>query len=93
MLCICVNCSTFNPPAVNKLVVEECHKTITRLHGQMEELHNKFLVQLQNIQEVTNMACVSEVERHRVNHITITYLYCSVITSVCSRISNDTYGI
>ena len=59
-------CSTLGPPDVNKAMVEESHKTATRLHRQLEELHNKFLVQLQNIQEVVNMACVNEVERHRV---------------------------
>lgn len=62
--------STLSPTIVNKLMVEECHQTLARLHNQLEELHNKFLVQLQNIQEVINMACVNEVERHRVNLIT-----------------------
>ena len=58
--------STLGPPDVTKAMVEESHKMVTRLHHQLEELHNKFLVQLQNIQEVVNMACLNEVERHRV---------------------------
>ncbi|XP_065918030.1 coiled-coil domain-containing protein 180-like isoform X2 [Dysidea avara] len=57
--------SSLGPPAVNKSLVYEWHRTVTRLHNQLQEVHNKFLVQLQNCQEVINMACVSEVERHR----------------------------
>ena len=68
MSCTCY--STLGPPDVTKSMVEESHKMVARLHRQLEELHNKFLVQLQNIQEVVNMACLNEVERHRVNHIT-----------------------
>ena len=62
--------STLGPLDVTKSMVEESHKMVAKLHHQLEELHNKFLVQLQNIQEVINMACLNEVERHRVNLIT-----------------------
>ena len=72
-VCVCVcahtcDCmySSLGPPAVNKSLVYEWHRTVTRLHSQLQEVHNKFLVQLQNCQEVINMACVSEVEHHRV---------------------------
>ena len=72
-VCFCVHMcdcmySSLGPPAVNKSLVYEWHRTVTRLHNQLQEVHNKFLVQLQNCQEVINMACVSEVERHRVRY-------------------------
>ena len=69
-------CSILKPPDTNKVMVEECHKTVTRLHNQLEELHNKFLVQLQNFQEVINMACLNEVEHHQVNPYNCYVLYC-----------------
>ena len=64
--CVCVCYSSLGPPAVNKPLVYEWHRTVARLHSQLQEVHNKFLVQLQNSQEVVNMTCISEVERHRV---------------------------
>ena len=67
-------CSMLKPPDTNKVMVDECHKTVTRLHSQLEELHNKFLVQLQNFQEVINMACLNEVERHQVKPCNCRYV-------------------
>ena len=72
-----------SPPDVNKLTVEESHKAVARLHHQLEELHNKFLVQLQNIQEVVNMACLNEVEHHRVKP----YYYWRISFTI--MVSND----
>ena len=72
-------CSLLKPPDTNKVMVEECHKTVTRLHNQLEELHNKFLVQLQNIQEVINMACLNEVERLQVKPYNCYVTYNSVL--------------